>query len=68
MSLTFGLFTQVSGSGPLGPLVGNTFGGKMRSLVAKDTGSLNTVSKIVKFVGEFKLVVKCRWSLISDGH
>ena len=22
MSLTFGLFTQVSGSGPLGPLVG----------------------------------------------
>ena len=24
MSLTFGLFTQVSGSGPLGPLVGST--------------------------------------------
>ena len=23
MSFTFGLFTQVSGSGPLGPLVGN---------------------------------------------
>ena len=23
MSLTFGLFTQVSGSGPLGPLVSN---------------------------------------------
>ena len=23
MSLTFGLFTQMSGSGPLGPLVGN---------------------------------------------
>ena len=23
MSLTFGLFTQVSGSGPLGPLVDN---------------------------------------------
>ena len=25
MSLTFGLFTQVSGSGPLGPLVLNSF-------------------------------------------
>ena len=25
MSLTFGLFTQVSGSGPLGPLVYHTF-------------------------------------------
>ena len=25
MSLTFGLFTQVSGSGPLGPLVYNVF-------------------------------------------
>ena len=25
MSLTFGLFTQVSGSGPLGPLVYNIF-------------------------------------------
>ena len=24
MSLTFGLFTQVSGSGPLGPLVSNS--------------------------------------------
>ena len=28
MSLTFGLFTQVSGSGPLGPLVGIVFEGK----------------------------------------
>ena len=26
MSLTFGLFTQVSGSGPLGPLVFRLFG------------------------------------------
>ena len=26
MSLTFGLFTQVSGSGPLGPLVLKTVG------------------------------------------
>ena len=26
MSLTFGLFTQVSGSGPLGPLVIEKFG------------------------------------------
>ena len=26
MSLTFGLFTQVSGSGPLGPLVSIVFG------------------------------------------
>ena len=25
MSLTFGLFTQVSGSGPLGPLVGKYY-------------------------------------------
>ena len=25
MSLTFGLFTQVSGSGPLGPLVSSSF-------------------------------------------
>ena len=29
MSLTFGLFTQVSGSGPLGPLVINGLGGHL---------------------------------------
>ena len=35
MSLTFGLFTQVSGSGPLGPLVGIVLKGK-NSVIAKE--------------------------------
>ena len=33
MSLTFGLFTQVSGSGPLGPLVWFSICGYVRSYV-----------------------------------
>ena len=32
MSLTFGLFTQVSGSGPLGPLVVNYMGPVVQSI------------------------------------
>ena len=35
MSLTFGLFTQVSGSGPLGPLVYEVFIELVGDLVAK---------------------------------
>ena len=33
MSLTFGLFTQMSGSGPLGPLVFFAFGALMVNLI-----------------------------------
>ena len=39
MSLTFGLFTQVSGSGPLGPLVLNT----VRNIFMRLYGSVEEV-------------------------
>ena len=42
MSLTFGLFTQVSGSGPLGPLVSIGISFILRQLEG-DYGGLNAV-------------------------
>ena len=39
MSLTFGLFTQVSGSGPLGPLVLKMLYAKITAIFAEKGGS-----------------------------
>ena len=40
MSLTFGLFTQVSGSGPLGPLVVNSHDAESEAESQPDNGRL----------------------------
>ena len=42
MSLTFGLFTQVSGSGPLGPLV--QANGRLNKLSLDSHSSLNILA------------------------
>ena len=54
MSLTFGLFTQVSGSGPLGPLVFNDKGPVMQILVPKGRSVIakfykNVLRKLKKY-------------------
>ena len=52
MSLTFGLLTQVSGSGPLGPLVANAdAGGSTIALLGLCPGEL----KQKKHVNDFSL-------------
>ena len=61
MSLTFGLFTQVSGSGPLGPLVYLYF-----------SGALNCMACCVNVNGYTlrgsKSIVLIIASLVSGGH
>ena len=66
MSLTFGLFTQVSGSGPLGPLVGivlerkKTLSYNRKNRVYKDFGHLVILYHEKSFIvcGEYVLIHK----------
>ena len=51
MSLTFGLFTQVSGSGPLGPLVSLT--SSLRSQLVKCFTTLKP-NTLIFFVGKMR--------------
>ena len=48
MSLTFGLFSQVSGSGPLGPLVLKTVSCDLNSLSIRAVVQENTLPKCKK--------------------
>ena len=58
MSLTVGQFTQVSGSGPLGPLVCNCFGGETPHLTTKDIQYLSLF-----WISRLSV---CLWGLASN--
>ena len=54
MSLTFGLFTQVSGSGPLGPLVFESI--ILKNLWCKIASTKQTVASYLKYPFSLKLL------------
>ena len=47
MSLTFGLFTQVSGSGPLGPLVIQLFSCRQQERIASEREEIEKQRKLL---------------------
>ena len=65
MSLTVGLFTQVSGSEPLGPLVLVTFGFLTHHLFGKELPA-RLMSTDVTLYSDFFSWVYRGWSLGSD--
>ena len=67
MSLTFGLFTQVSGSGPLGPLVYQRYLHKMFKIETSDLiYKFTTTSCIMGLkMGLFLFVLPCICSFFS---